>query len=74
MPKSIFSPEYRRMIERLKRARTAAGLSQEHVAKAMRWGQSAVSKVERCERRLDPIELRKLAKLYKTSLSSLIGD
>lgn len=62
------------MIERLKAARVTAGLSQVAVAKAMRWGQSAVSKVERCERRIDPVELNRLAKLYGTSSASLLGE
>jgi len=72
--KSVFTRSYREMLQRLKTARRGADLSQVDVARALRWRQSAVSKMERGERRLDPIELQRLAKLYGTSVSSLLGE
>lgn len=72
--KSVFTSSYREMLKRLKRARQGAGLSQIDVAKALRWRQSAVSKMERGERRLDPIELQRLAKLYGTSVAAMLGE
>lgn len=74
MAKSVFTRAYRDMLDRLRAARRAAGLSQDAAAKAMGWGQSALSKVERGERRIDPIELRQLALRYGTSVASLVGE
>ena len=74
MPKSIWTKPYREMLRRLKAARVAAGLSQTAVAEDLGWGQSAVSKVERGERRLDPIELQTLARHYKTTVGALLGE
>jgi transcriptional regulator with XRE-family HTH domain len=62
--KPIHTPEYTRMRERLREARKAAGLTQEHVAKELDRPQSFVSKVETGERRIDPTELKIFAKLY----------
>jgi transcriptional regulator with XRE-family HTH domain len=56
--------EYRRMLERLREARLAAGLTQTQVAARLGKPQSYVSKIELGERRIDPVELRQLAKLY----------
>lgn len=52
------------MRERLPEAREAAGMTQEKVAKELGRPQSFVSKVETGERRIDPTELEKFAKLY----------
>lgn len=62
--KPIHTPEYTRMRERLKEARKAAGMTQEHVAEELGRPQSFVSKVETGERRIDPTELEKFARLY----------
>ena len=64
--KSLYTPEYRRMLLRLRQARTEAGLSQATVARFLGRPQSFVSKCESGERRIDPIELLMFAKLYKT--------
>lgn len=65
MGKSVFSKEYRLLLERLKQARTDSGLTQVQVADKLGKPQSFVSKIESGERRLDPIELHSLARLYK---------
>jgi len=62
--KPIHTPEYKRMRERLKEARKAAGMTQEKVAEELGRPQSFVSKVETGERRIDPTELKIFAKLY----------
>jgi transcriptional regulator with XRE-family HTH domain len=62
--KPIHTPEYTRMRERLKEARKAAGMTQEKVAEELGRPQSFVSKVETGERRIDPTELEKFARLY----------
>ena len=63
--KPIYTPEYLDMIRCLREARAAAGLTQAEVAKHFEQQQSFVSKCESGERRIDPIELAKFARLYK---------
>jgi len=58
------SDDYRRMLGRLREARTAAGLTQAQVAEKLGKRQNFVSKVETGERRIDPVELRRFAELY----------
>lgn len=70
---SIYSPEYKAFLARLRQCRLAKRLTQVQVAKALRKPQSFVSKIERGERRLDPLELRAVAKLYGISLDRLLG-
>jgi transcriptional regulator with XRE-family HTH domain len=52
------------MLVRLRQARRDAGFTQEEVAKRLGARQAFVSKVERGERRLDPVELARFAILY----------
>jgi transcriptional regulator with XRE-family HTH domain len=69
MQKSIYSKEYRKVVERLKTARQEVGLKQIEVAKKLSKPQSFISKVERGERRLDVTELKQFADIYKKQLS-----
>lgn len=69
MPKSIYSKDYRKIIERLKKARIDVGLSQQAVADKLGKPQSYVSKIESGERRLDVIEMKKFAEIYKKDIS-----
>jgi transcriptional regulator with XRE-family HTH domain len=52
---------YSRFLERLKEARSSAGLTQVEVAKRVNRPQSFVSKIESGERRVDAVELAELA-------------
>jgi len=72
MTKSIHTKEYRELRERLKKARQAAGLSQEEVAVKLRKPQSYVSKIERGERRVDIVELKQFAKIYKKNVEFFV--
>jgi len=69
MPKSIYSKEYRKVVEQLKKARQETRLKQVEVAKKLGKPQSFVSKVERGERRLDIAELKQFADIYKKPIS-----
>lgn len=69
MPKSIYSKEYKKVLDHLKKARQEAGLKQTDIAKKLGKPQSFVSKVERGERRLDVTELKQFADIYKKPLS-----
>ena len=61
--------EYRLFLKRLKLARESAGLTQAEVARLLSRPQSFVSKAESGERRVDFIEVRHFAKIYKKPLS-----
>lgn len=55
-------------MEKLKSARLEAGLTQAGVAKILRKPQSYVSKCELGERRVDVVDLQKMARIYKKGL------
>lgn len=69
MSKSIYSKEYKNIIERLKTARLEAGLKQEEAATKLKKPQSYISKIERGERRVDAAELKELAKVLKKDVN-----
>lgn len=69
MPKSIYTKEYKEIMEKLKQARFDAGLKQEDVARKLKKQQSYVSKIERGERRLDVTELREFVKIYAKDIN-----
>lgn len=60
------------MLERLKKARTAAGFTQFTAAEALGATQSIVSKIERGARRIDPVELQEFAVLYGVAIDELL--
>jgi len=72
MSKSIYSKDYRNVIEKLKKARLDAGLKQEDVALKLKKPQSYISKIERVERRVDIAELKELAKIYKKDINYFV--
>ncbi len=72
MTESIYTKEYRKIIKRLKKARQDAGLTQVEVAKKLNKPQSYISKIERGERRIDVIELKKFAVIYKKNLDFFV--
>ena len=59
---------------RLRAAREAAGLSQGQVAKLMNMHRPTISEMEAGNRRITADELAKLADLYDTKMSWLLGD
>ena len=69
MSKSIYSKEYRNVIERLKNVRLDVGLKQEDVAQRLKKPQSYIPKIGRGERRIDIAELKELAKIYKKAIN-----
>jgi transcriptional regulator with XRE-family HTH domain len=73
---SKLSPEDHRTAlgERLKIAREYVGLSQEDVAKHLGIPRSALSNVEAGQRKLDTLELTKLAKLYQRPITWITGE
>jgi transcriptional regulator with XRE-family HTH domain len=65
----------RRMFgERLREAREYLGFTQEEVAKFMGVSRSALSLLETGQRKVDALELKKLAGLYKRPVSHFTGE
>ena len=62
---TLHTQEYESLVERLRKAREDAGMTQEEVAELFGRPQSFLSKVESGERRIDPVELCHFADLYK---------
>ena len=69
MAKSIRTKEYRNFADRLKNARLEAGLTQVEVARKLERPQSYISKAEAGEQRLDIVEIKKFASLYKKDIT-----
>ena len=58
---------------RLKQAREYCGFSQEEVAGYLNLPRTAISLIESGSRRVEAFELRRLAKLYQTTMEDLTG-
>ena len=72
MTKSIYTKEYAYFVERLRKARIEAGLTQVQVAKKLSRPQSHVSNVESGQQRVDVIELQRFARICKKDISYFI--
>ena len=72
MKKAIYSKQHKTLTTRLKAARIQRGLNQNQVAKILKTTQSHISKIESGQRRLDIIQLKEFAKLYKKELAFFV--
>lgn len=72
MSKTIYSKEHKYIVEQLKKAREEAGLSQGEVAKLLRRTQSYISKIESGQRKIDVVQLKEFAKIYKKNLDFFV--
>ncbi|MCD6471202.1 helix-turn-helix transcriptional regulator [bacterium] len=72
MDKTIYSKEHRYLVKQLKKARKEMGLSQEQVANLLHRTQSYVSKIESGQRKIDIIQLKEFAEIYKKDISYFI--
>lgn len=68
MTKSIHTKEYAYFVERLRKAREEAGLTQVQVAKKLKRPQSHISNIESGQQRVDVIELQIFAKIYNKDI------
>lgn len=66
---AAYQRAYKNFLVRLIAARKQAGLTQVEVAKRLGRAHSFISKCELGERRVDFVELRQLAQIYKKDLS-----
>ncbi len=72
MKKSIHTKEYAVFVERLRKAREEAGLTQVQVAKKLKRPQSHISNVESGQQRVDVVELQRFAKMYGKDIGYFI--
>lgn len=72
MGRTIRTKEYAIFIERMKKARLESGLRQIDVAKKMKRPQSYISRVESGEYRLDILEVKRFAQLYRKSIEYFV--
>jgi transcriptional regulator with XRE-family HTH domain len=70
---SIYPNDYRAVIAALVRIRKEKRITQVQLANAMRVNQSFISKVERCERRLDIAELLHVCEILNVPVSAIIS-
>lgn len=61
MAKTIYSAEYRKLIDSLRQIRESRGMTQSQLAERLQWPQQRVSFVEACARRIDVIEFMRWA-------------
>ncbi|MCX6565132.1 MAG: helix-turn-helix transcriptional regulator [Candidatus Aminicenantes bacterium] len=73
MANTIYSKEHSSLVDRLKKARLEAGLDQAAVAKLLKKSQSYISKIESGQRRVDVIQLKKFADIYKRNLNYFLN-
>ena len=64
----------RRLGERLREARKYLGLKQEEVAAYLKIGRTALTDIESGQRRVEAIELSRLARLYRQSIGYFTGE
>ncbi len=64
----------RRLGERLRDARKYLGLKQEEVATYLKLPRTALTDIENGQRRVEAIELTRLARLYRQSVAYLTGE
>lgn len=72
MSKTIYSKGHKALVARITKAREEAGLRQEDAAKLLKKTQSYISKIEAGQRRIDIIQLKEFAKIYKKDLDFFI--
>ncbi len=72
MSSNLYTKEHKAIIEKLKKARHEAGLDQVEVAKKLNKTQSYISKIESGQRKVDVIQLKKFADIYKKPINYFI--
>ena len=69
MIKSIQTKEYAYFVQKLRKARMEAGLTQTQAAKKIGRLQSHISNVESGQQRIDIVELKRFAKMYNKDIN-----
>jgi len=72
MTRSMRTKQYAYFVERLRKAREEAGLTQNEVAKKLKRPQSHISNVESGQQRVDVVELQFFARIYSKDINYFI--
>ena len=67
--KTIYSQEHKILVKKLIKAREDVNLRQEDVAKLLNKTQSFISKLESGQRRIDLVQIKAFANIYKKPIS-----
>lgn len=70
--KSIHHPRYRKLVRQLIKLRKEKGIVQKQISEATGMSQSTISKIEKCERRIDVIELEQWLEFLGFSLAGFM--
>lgn len=70
--KSAFASPYIGLIEQLVRRRRELGMTQEQLGSAFGEDQSFISRVERCQRRIDVYEFVRLCRILRLKPSTML--
>ncbi|MEK7643846.1 MAG: helix-turn-helix transcriptional regulator [Patescibacteria group bacterium] len=73
MDKTIYSQDHKKFVSKLKQARIETGIDQKKAASLLGMTQSYISKVESGQRRVDVVQMKNFAKIYKKSLNYFIN-
>ncbi|MFA5156632.1 MAG: helix-turn-helix transcriptional regulator [Candidatus Omnitrophota bacterium] len=68
MDKTIYTDSHRHLVSRLIDARKKSKLKQSDVAKKLGRTQSYISKIESGQRRIDTVQLKEFAAIYKKKI------
>lgn len=74
MDKTIYSREYAALLRVLRSKRTESGVTQVQLGEKLGMTQSAYSKLERGELRIDVIQLRSISKLIGVTLADFVNS
>jgi len=72
MDKTIYTKSHRCLVRQLTKARRQARLKQDEVAKKLGRTQSYISKLESGQRRIDIVQLKEFAAIYRKKLDFFI--
>ncbi|KKS35080.1 MAG: transcriptional regulator [Parcubacteria group bacterium GW2011_GWC2_42_12] len=69
MSSNLYSKEHESIVEKLIKARHEADFDQIEVAKKLGRSQSYLSKIESGQRKIDVVQLKKFAEIYKKDIN-----
>lgn len=70
--RTIYTKDHKKLINKLTKARLAANLTQEEAGHKLKRTQSYISKLESGQRRVDTVQLNKLAKIYGKRIEDFV--
>jgi len=71
--KTIYSEEYRSIVDKLTHLRKQRGNTQKQIAQLTGVSQSYISKIENYQIRMDILQLKQFAEIYQVGLDEIIS-